>query len=55
MYHLFQDPLLDNDTFDRVTEPGTSSRLVLAARSDLELACQLGTIAQVMDILEIME
>jgi len=54
-YHLFQSPGLDNETFDRVTAPGTTSRLVLATRGDLELACQVGTIAQIMDVLEIVE
>ncbi len=53
VYHLFQDPILDNETFDRVTAPGTTSRLVLVIRGDLELACRFGTIAEVQDVLEI--
>ena len=54
-YHLFQDPQLDNELFDRVTEPGTVSRLVLAERSDLELACRFGVLVEVQDVLEIIE
>ncbi len=54
-YHLFQDPLLDNDLFDRIIEPGTVSRLVLAERSDLRLACAFGINVEVQDVLEIVE
>ncbi len=54
-YHLFQDPILDNETFDRVIAPGTTSRLVLVIRGDLELACRFGTIAEVQDVLEIVD
>jgi hypothetical protein len=52
-YHLFQDPLLENELYDRVTTPGTVSRLVLATRADLEVVCQIGTIVQVRDVLEV--
>lgn len=54
-YHLFQDPLLDNAVYDIVTTPGTTSRLVVATRSDLVVTCQVGTIIQVQDVLEIVE
>lgn len=54
-YHLFQDPSVDNQAFDRVTTPGVTSRLELAVRTDLEVACRMGTIAEVVDILEIEE
>lgn len=54
-YHLFQDPLVDNETFDRITTPGVTSRLEIATRTDLELACQIGTIVEVQDVLEIVE
>lgn len=56
-YHLFQDPLLDNDLFDQVTTSGTTSRLVIATRRDLEVSCQLeteGTIVEVDEILEVL-
>jgi len=54
-YHLFQDPLLENELFDSVTTPGTTSRLVVATRADLDVTCQIGTIVQVQDVLEILE
>lgn len=54
-YVLFQDMRLENDIFDRVTAPGTTSRLQLATRSDLEVSCQIGTIAEVEDVLEIVD
>ena len=54
-YHLFQAPHLDNETFDYITTAGTTSRLVLAIRNDIQLACQFGTIAEVQSILEVVE
>ena len=54
-YHLFQDPRLDNETFDRITAPAVRSRLEIAGRSDLEVICQIGTIVEVQDVLEIAE
>ena len=54
-YHLFQDPFLDNATFDRITTPGTTSRLLLVTRDDLVLGCQLGTIVEVEDVLEVVD
>ena len=54
-YHLFQSPRLENETFDRVTEPGVVSRLVLVVRGDLELVCAFGKTAEVIDVLEVVE
>ncbi|MCP4591320.1 MAG: hypothetical protein GY842_11270 [bacterium] len=54
-YHLFQDPLLDSGVFDTITTPGTTSRLELAERNDLEVSCQVGPIMEVQDVLEIVE
>ncbi len=54
-YHLFQNPRVSNDDYDSVTTPGTTSRLVLATRDDLEVGCQVGSIVEVQDILEIVE
>ena len=55
-YHLFQDSRLDNELFDRVTTPGTRSRLELARRTDLQVACQTrGVIVEVQDVLEVVE
>ena len=53
VYHLFQNPRVDNETFDRITTPGVTSRLEIATRTDLELACQIGTIVEVQDVLDI--
>jgi len=54
-YHLFQDPRVDNETFDRVTTPGVTSRLQIAVRTDLMLACRIGTIVEVRNVLEVVE
>ena len=54
-YHLFQHPRVDNETFDRITTPGVTSRLEIATRDDIPLACQVGTIVEVQDVLEIVE
>lgn len=54
-YHLFQNPRLENEIFDRVSEPGATSRLVLVARNDLELVCAFGQTAEVLDVLEFVE
>ena len=54
-YHLSQSPRLENDLFDRVSAPGTTSRLVLVERPDIELACAFGRIVEVTDVLEIVE
>jgi hypothetical protein len=52
-YHLFQSPLLANEAFDRINTPGVISRLVVATRSDLVFGCQIGTVVEVRDVLEI--
>ncbi len=54
-YHLFQDPRVSNEAYDSVATPGTTSRLVLATRDDLVVDCQVGSIVEVQDILEIVE
>ena len=46
-FHLFQDPRIANDDFDRVTTPGVASRLELSVRTDLFVACEVGTIVEV--------
>ncbi len=55
IYHLFQNRRLNNETFDRVTTPGVTSRLELAVRTDLEVACRVGTVAEVLSVLEMVE
>ena len=55
VFHLFQGLGLDNETFDRVTTPGTRSRLQLGRRNDLTVSCQVGTIVEIQDVLEIIE
>jgi hypothetical protein len=52
-YHLYQDPLLDSATFDRVTAPGAVSRLVIATRSDLDYPCGTGTVVEVQQVLQV--
>lgn len=54
-YHLFQNPRVDNATFDRVVTPGVTSRLELAKRNDLHVTCELGSILEVQNVLEIEE
>ena len=54
-YHLFQGVRVENDDFDRVTTPGATSRLEVATRSDLVVACRIGTIVEVQGVLEIIE
>ncbi|GJM27178.1 MAG: hypothetical protein DHS20C16_35930 [Phycisphaerae bacterium] len=53
IYHLFQSPQVDNGEFDEITTPGVTSRLLIATRSDLVVDCQIGTIVDVEDVLEI--
>ena len=55
VYHLFQGTQVTNETFDRVTTVGTESRLQLSTRSDLAVSCQVGTIVEVVDVLQIMD
>ncbi len=54
-YHLFQGTALDNDAYDQIIQPGVTSRLILATRSDLTLDCQYGVIVEVQDVLEVVE
>ncbi len=52
-YHLFQSSRIANEDFDRITTPGVTSRLEIAPRSDLVVDCQVGSIVEVQDVLEI--
>jgi hypothetical protein len=52
-YQLFQTEAVENDVYDAVTTPGAISRLLVQERSDLEIACQIGTIVEVQDVLEL--
>lgn len=51
--YLYQDPLLDNDLFNQITTPGTTSRLVVVTRSDLSAPCDTDLIVQVQSVLEV--
>ena len=53
IYHLFQTSGVSNQDFDRITTPGVTSRLEIALRTDLEVACNVGTTVQVQQVLEI--
>jgi len=55
IYHLFQQVNLENEIFDEVTEPGVTSRLVLAERTDLDVNCRVGPTVEVRDVLEVIE
>ena len=52
-YHLFQGAQVENDAFDQATTPGVTSRLQIAVRTDIPVACQIGTVVEVHDVLEI--
>lgn len=54
-YQLFQGARVANEDFDRVTTPGVTSRLEISTRSDLQVACQVGTIVEVQRVLEIVD
>lgn len=54
-YHLFQGSNIDNDAFDQITTPGVRSRLQITERTDLELVCQVGTLVEVRNVLEIVD
>ena len=54
-FYLFQDPLLDNNLFDQVNSPGVTSRLVIVTRSDLTSPCKTDKIAQVQEVLEVVQ
>ncbi len=52
-YHLIQVQTMENELFDELVTPGTRSRLVLATRDDLSVACQVGNVAEVQNVLEV--
>lgn len=52
-YHLLQEVNVDNDAFDQATTPGVTSRLQLRPRNDVPITCQIGTIVEVIRVLEI--
>ncbi len=52
-YHLIQVQTMENELFDQLIAPGTRSRLVLAKRNDLTVACQMGIVAEVQNVLEV--
>ena len=54
-FYLYQDPLLDNSTFDQITTPGVTSRLVVVTRSDLSSPCTVDEIVQVQEVLDIIQ
>ena len=54
-FYLYQDPLLDNNLFDQITTPGVTSRLVIVTRSDLTSPCKTDKIAQVQEVLEVIQ
>jgi hypothetical protein len=53
VYHLFQAPDLSNADFDRITQPGVRSRLLLTERQDLAVGCLGGPVVQVQQVLEV--
>jgi len=52
-YHLFQGARVENDAFDQAMTPGVTSRLQIAVRTDIPVSCQIGTVVEVHDVLEI--
>lgn len=54
-YYLYQDPLLDSNTFDQITTPGVTSRLVVVTRSDLTSPCTVDEVVQVQEVIEIVQ
>ncbi|MGE3182167.1 MAG: hypothetical protein AB7N71_11085 [Phycisphaerae bacterium] len=54
-YHLFQAARVTNADFDAATTPGARSRLEIAPRNDLFLACEVGTIVEVQRVLEVVD
>jgi hypothetical protein len=55
LYHLFQGDAVSNADFDAVTTPGVASRLRIATRDDLTVACELGTTVVVQAVLQIIQ
>lgn len=54
-YHLFQAARVPNEDFDAATTPGARSRLEIAPRNDLFLACEVGIIVEVQRVLEVVD
>jgi hypothetical protein len=54
-YHLFQTPSVENATFDHIMTPGVTSRLQIATRDDIPVACQVGTVVEVLNVLEVLD
>ena len=54
-YYLYQGTLLDNALFDRISTPGVTSRLVISTRGDLTSPCKVDQVAQVTEVLEIVQ
>lgn len=52
-YHLFQNPDLNSDLFDQATSEGARSRLLIQLRGDLEVGCDMGPIAEVLEVREV--
>ncbi len=55
VYHLFQNEVISNEDFDRVTTPGVTSRLRLEIRRDLTVGCPMGKTVEVIQVLEIIQ
>ena len=54
-YHLFQNARIENEVFDRIVRPGVTSRIEIATRTDIPLACAVGQIVEVQRVLGIVE
>lgn len=52
VYHLFQGQSISSADFDRITTPGTVSRLLIVPRNDIPVGCQQGNVVEVQGILE---
>ena len=52
-YYLYQNALLENNSFDRINTPGVTSRLVIAIRNDLPAGCRADNVAEVNQVLEV--
>ncbi len=52
VYHLFQGQNVSNADFDRITTPGTTSRLQIFIRGDIPVGCEQGNAVEVQQVLE---
>lgn len=52
VYHLFQGQDVSNADFDRITTPGTTSRLQIFIRGDIPVGCEQGNAVEVQQVLE---